>query len=76
VLPVSHSGGVFNNVPAMVDAFRDGLAAAPYSFEYLKPQLPPAVGAALYAARIAGTSLPSAAVKRLQQQCESQDVFR
>ena len=34
---VSHSGGVFNNVPAMVDAFRDGLAAAPYRFEYMKP---------------------------------------
>ena len=74
--PVSHSGGVFNNVPAMVDAFRAGLAAAPHPFEYLKPQFPPAVGAALYAARIAGKPLTSAAVKRLQQQCESSDVFR
>ena len=60
----------------MVDAFRAGLAAAPYPFEYLKPLFPPAVGAALYAARIAGKPLPSAAVKRLQQQCESPDVFR
>jgi len=76
VLPVSHSGGVFNNVPAMVDAFRAGLAAAPYPFEYMKPRFPPAVGAALYAARLAGRPLPSAAVKRLQQQCESSDVFR
>ena len=75
-LPVSHSGGVFNNVPAMVDAFRAGLAAAPQPFEYVRPQCPPAVGAALYAARIAGKPLPSAAVKRLQQQCESSEVFR
>lgn len=76
VLPVSHSGGVFNNVPVMVDAFRAGLTAAPQPFEYQKPRCPPAVGAALYAARISGRPLPSAAVKRLQQQCESLDVFR
>lgn len=75
-LPVSHSGGVFNNVPTMVDAFRAGLAAAPYPFDYLKPLFPPAIGAALYAARIAGKPLPSAAVKRLQQQCETLDDFR
>ena len=75
-LSVSHSGGVFNNVPAMVDAFRAGLAAAPQPFEYSRPQCPPAVGAALYAARIAGRPLPSAAIKRLQQQCESSEVFR
>jgi N-acetylglucosamine kinase-like BadF-type ATPase len=76
LLPVSHSGGVFNNVPAMVDAFRAGLTAAPQPFEYVRPQCPPAVGAALYAARIAGRPIPSAAVKRLQQQCESMDVLR
>jgi len=76
VLPVSHSGGVFNNVPVMVDAFREGLAAAPQPFEYVRPQCSPAVGAALYAARIDGKPFPFSAVKRLQQQCESLDVFR
>ena len=76
ILPVSHSGGVFNNAPEMVEAFRAELAAAPYPLNYLKPIFPPAVGAALYAARIAGKTLNSAAVKRLQQQCESSDVFR
>ena len=30
-LPVSHSGGVFNNVPAMVEAFRAALAACAVS---------------------------------------------
>jgi hypothetical protein len=60
----------------MVAAFREGRAAAPQPFEYVKPQCPPAVGAALYAARIAGNPIPSAAVKRLQQQCESLGVFR
>jgi N-acetylglucosamine kinase-like BadF-type ATPase len=76
VLPVSHSGGVFENVPAMVDAFRAGLAAAPQPFEYQKPKCPPAVGAALYAARLSGKPFQSAAVKRLQQQCESSDILR
>jgi N-acetylglucosamine kinase-like BadF-type ATPase len=76
VLPVSHSGGVFQHAKAMVDAFRAGLAAAPFPFEYRAPQLPPAAGAALYAARVAGSGLPSTAVQRLRKQCESSDVFR
>ena len=76
VLPVSQSGGVFRHAETMVDAFRAGLAAAPFPFEYRPPQLPPAAGAALYAARIAGSELPSSAVQRLRKQCESSDVFR
>jgi N-acetylglucosamine kinase-like BadF-type ATPase len=76
VLPVSHSGGVFNNAQSMVDAFRAGLAAAPAPFEYRAPQFPPAVGAALYAARLAGQALSPAALERLQQRCESPGVFR
>jgi N-acetylglucosamine kinase-like BadF-type ATPase len=76
VLPVSHSGGVFQHAQAMVDAFRTSLAAAPFPFEYRAPQLPPAAGAALYAARIAGTGLPSDAVQRLRKQCESSDALQ
>jgi N-acetylglucosamine kinase-like BadF-type ATPase len=75
VLPVSHSGGVFDHVPALVDAFRAGLAAAEFPFEYRAPQFPPAVGAALYAARVAGSDLSSAAVQSLRRQCESSNVF-
>lgn len=76
VLPVSHSGGVFNNARSMVAAFRAGLAAAPARFEYRAPQFPPAVGAALYAARLAGRALSPAALERLRQRCESTGVFR
>lgn len=64
-LPVSHSGGVVDNAPAMVDAFRAGLAAAPVRLEYRAPRFPPAVGAALYAARLAGTPLREPALHRL-----------
>lgn len=54
VLPVSHTGGVFSGTGLMVDAFRAALAAAPRPFEYRAPLHEPAVGAALYAIRLAG----------------------
>ena len=66
-VPVSHSGGVFDNAPAMVDAFRASLAAAPVRLEYRAPRFPPAVGAALYAARLAGMPLGEPALDRLEQ---------
>ncbi|HEU4516452.1 MAG TPA: BadF/BadG/BcrA/BcrD ATPase family protein [Steroidobacteraceae bacterium] len=70
-LPVSHSGGVFDNAPAMVEAFRVALAAAPLKLEYRAPQFPPAVGAALYAARLAGSPLSGPALDKLRQDCPS-----
>ena len=69
VLPVSHSGGVFDNAPAMVDAFRAALASAPVRLEYRAPLFPPAVGAALYAARLAGSALSRPALEKLRQDC-------
>ena len=68
-LPVSHSGGVFDNAPRMVDAFRAGLLAASVRLEYRAPRFPPAVGAALYAARLAGAPISGPALERLQQSC-------
>ncbi|HWN06563.1 MAG TPA: BadF/BadG/BcrA/BcrD ATPase family protein [Steroidobacteraceae bacterium] len=75
-VPVSHSGGVFDNAPAMVNEFRAGLAAAPVRLEYRAPQFPPAAGAALYAARLAGTPLSDAALGKLQQQLQMPGVTR
>jgi N-acetylglucosamine kinase-like BadF-type ATPase len=66
-LPVSHSGGVFDNAAAMVDAFRAGLAAAPARLEYRAPRFPPDVGAALHAARLAGSPLSDPALERLHR---------
>jgi hypothetical protein len=54
VLPVSHTGGVFSGASLMVDAFRSALDAAAQPFEYRAPLHEPAVGAALYATRLAG----------------------
>ncbi len=66
-LPVSHSGGVFTNARAMVSAFRAALDAAPFAFDYREPEFPPAVGAALYAARISGAALTPDATEGLAQ---------
>ncbi len=65
-LPVSHSGGVFDNAPAVVAAFRAALAEAPVALEYRAPRFPPAIGAALYAARLSGAPLSESALQRLQ----------
>lgn len=74
-LALSHTGGVFENAPALVMAFREALAGGAAAFEYRAPRLPPAVGAALYAARSAGTPLAAPAVARLEARCKTLGAF-
>jgi N-acetylglucosamine kinase-like BadF-type ATPase len=62
VVPVSWSGGVFAN-EIVSTAFREQLADA--SVDLREPLLPPVLGAALYAARLAGTPLNPEAVAGL-----------
>jgi N-acetylglucosamine kinase-like BadF-type ATPase len=63
VVPVSWSGGVFG-CAEISRAFRDRLADKPVDLR--EPLLPPVLGAALHAARLAGTPLTVEAVDRLQ----------
>lgn len=65
LLPVSHSGGVMDGATLLSDAFRCALAAGGRRFEYRSPRYSPDVGAALYAARVAGTPLTDSALQRL-----------
>src|SRR5262245_48212644 len=76
VLPVSHSGGVFSGTSKLLHDVRDALAAAPVPFDHVSPQYPPAVGAALYAARLAGKPLSAAALQSLRQQCAVDGLAR
>ncbi|GFE85396.1 BadF/BadG/BcrA/BcrD ATPase family protein [Steroidobacter agaridevorans] len=69
IIPVSHSGGVFNGAEFSRDAFRSALEAASQSFEYRAPVYSPDVGAALYAAQLAAQPLNEAAKQALRQQC-------
>jgi N-acetylglucosamine kinase-like BadF-type ATPase len=57
VLPVSNTGGVFQHGGLMLQAFRTSLAQAHPAFAYFEPRYQPDIGAALYAARLAGRRL-------------------
>jgi N-acetylglucosamine kinase-like BadF-type ATPase len=68
-VPVSYSGGVFEHVGAMLmDKFTARLQAYSARYQVAEPALPPALGAALYAAKRHGHPLSSAAIERLRGQ--------
>jgi N-acetylglucosamine kinase-like BadF-type ATPase len=63
---VSYSGGMFA-VPEVVAGFGQALAASSVPYVLTRPQLAPVVGAALYAASLAGQPLGSTALQRLSE---------
>ncbi|MEU8928896.1 BadF/BadG/BcrA/BcrD ATPase family protein [Streptomyces sp. NPDC048409] len=68
-VPVSYSGGVFR-ATAVLDAFTTELQAGTARYELRRPQFEPVVGAALYAAKLAGTPLDTAALAALRSSSE------
>lgn len=71
---VSYSGGVFDNVGALLlDHFTASLHAQRSGYRVSEPVLPPAIGAALYAAKRHGRPLSNSAIERLRAQS---DAFR
>jgi N-acetylglucosamine kinase-like BadF-type ATPase len=74
VLPVSYSGGAFAGSAWLIDAFKLALAGESDAYECRTPLFPPVVGAALYAARLAGTPLEAAALARLREQCAGAEL--
>lgn len=71
VMPVSHSGGVFNGAALTGNAFRRALEVANLGFEYRVPLYSPELGAALYAAQLAKQPLTEEALYMLRQQCSA-----
>jgi N-acetylglucosamine kinase-like BadF-type ATPase len=65
VVPVSYSGGMFTADP-ILRGFRELLEAEPGRSDLRMPMLDPGVGAALYAARTAGTPLGASALAALR----------
>jgi N-acetylglucosamine kinase-like BadF-type ATPase len=63
-VPVSYSGGIFA-MPEVRDAFLAGIGALPPSYRVSTPRYAPVIGAALYAATLAGTPLDDAALRAL-----------
>lgn len=67
-VPVSYSGGVFDNVGALLlQHFSAALQALRSGYRVSEPVLPPGIGAALYAAKRHGNPLSNAAIERLRE---------
>ena len=64
VVPVSYSGGIFA-MPEVLEAFLTGINALSASYWVSRPCYAPVIGAALYAATLAGTPLDDAALHAL-----------
>ena len=62
---VSYTGGLFGADGPLREPFAKALAARVRPYRLTPPRLAPALGAALYAARSAGTPLSAAALERL-----------
>jgi N-acetylglucosamine kinase-like BadF-type ATPase len=67
-LPVSYSGGMFQFADLLLEPFRAALKQGGRGYEFTAPRLPPEAGAALNAARLAGTPLNPSALAELQRQ--------
>jgi len=63
-VPVSYSGGIFA-MPEVLAAFRAGISALSAGYRVRRPRYLPVIGAALYAATLAGTPLDDAALHAL-----------
>ena len=63
-VPVSYSGGIFA-MPEVLQAFLAGISVLPASYRVTRPRYPPVIGAALYAATLAGAPLDDAALHAL-----------
>jgi N-acetylglucosamine kinase-like BadF-type ATPase len=64
-IPLSYSGGVFEAGPLILRPLQSQLAETSRKYELRQPKLAPHVGAAIYAAKLAGQPLSGAAIERL-----------
>ena len=65
-VPVSYSGGMFNERQLLLDRFLANLSRDTRRYRAAPPILPPVAGAALYAAKLNGTPLGVQAIHRLR----------
>jgi N-acetylglucosamine kinase-like BadF-type ATPase len=72
-VPVSYSGGVFS-VRSIVDGFGAALEDLHDGYELRKPLYSPVIGAAIYAARLAGEPLDTEALGRLEATMQESSI--
>lgn len=63
---VSYSGGMFNERALLLEPFLACLSTDARRYRIAPPRLPPAAGAALYAAKLSGSPLDAQAIQRLE----------
>jgi N-acetylglucosamine kinase-like BadF-type ATPase len=66
-LPVSYSGGMFRLTDLVLEPFEYALRNSDSVYDCVAPKLPPAAGAALYAAKCNGTPLTESATAALER---------
>ena len=72
MVTVSFSGGMFQQRDLLLTRFQSKLAAERGRYRVVAPRLPPAAGAALYAAKLSGAPLSAQAVGALEAQLRPQ----
>ena len=65
-LPVSYSGGMFKLRDLVLEPFEQALSQSRLAYRCVTPSLPPAAGAALYAAKCSGAFLTESALESLR----------
>jgi N-acetylglucosamine kinase-like BadF-type ATPase len=63
---VSYQGGMFQERELLLARLQSKLAMDDRPYRFVAPRLPPAAGAALYAAKLSGAPLPGSAVNALE----------
>jgi N-acetylglucosamine kinase-like BadF-type ATPase len=70
-VPVSYSGGMFQQRDLLLGRLQSVLTMNADRYRVVAPRLPPAAGAALYAARLGGAPLSDLAISALELQLRS-----
>jgi N-acetylglucosamine kinase-like BadF-type ATPase len=70
-LPVSYSGGLFRLGGLLQPMLHAALSDGDRSYAFVRPTLPPAAGAALYAAKLAGTTLMPESLAEIARSLEA-----
>jgi N-acetylglucosamine kinase-like BadF-type ATPase len=72
-IDVSYSGGAFNAGAWLLDPLNAALQAASPRYRVMEPRFAPAIGAALYAARCAGSTLTDDSLQTLAREAPAAD---
>ena len=73
-IEVSYSGGAFNAGAWLLNPLTAALRAASSRYRVIEPMFAPAIGAALYAARCAGSTLTEESLQRLTREAPAADA--